>query len=406
MHPPYVSALQLVLLGLWLLFSSCGRIHDPASVALPGDQEYVLTLGFPYGTQNFGPAITAPGYRLQFEGDSARVFNPFAYGEAYFRAYAADSTVRFSDSLNMTYQIEEDSTLLAVVRSGGTWDAVQQYRPAKKMVYQDLPDDMDGETYRITIDGTDYVMYFDEMTGSRATQAVTVKTMKVITLANGPELKILKSRTAYGMGGEKLIVTISRGDERGRDQLMLSNSEAGRLQGHLLRESENRVEGPIYPEELPSVIPDSVPTNNLINILNTGRITVTPPPPEPDSIGIEYANLNGEGDSKLITHAELDRLDFEFSEDGGYTLFAGNRMLQRGKWKFSEGRQLIQVISGASMHDDAQLIEAYAPGMLTFSLPIQLQTREPKGVRLTSFYTPRVQVKFELQSGNAEPIAE
>ena len=143
-------------------------------------------------------------------------------------------------------------------------------------------------------------------------------------------------------------------------------------------------------------VSDSVSVADLLHILNAGQITVSPPPPEPDSVGIQYVDLNGEATGRLVTHGELLHIDFEFAEDGTYALFAGDRVVQRGRWSLSKGRQFITMRSLTTMTHAARLIEDYEPGALTISLPIDVQTSEPRGVRLTSYYTPVVGLRFGL----------
>ena len=274
----------------------------------------------------------------------------------------------------------------------------QQYRITEPLVYQDLSSTTANQVYAITLEETDYMLYVAELKG----QTSSIKTVELTAVPPASDPRKADVNVGYPMGfGAGIALPMPVTGERrrtrsGKDRLLVSESPSGQVQGHILRGQENRVEGPVFARPYPSLVPDSVTTADLLHLLNAGQITVSPPPPEPDSVGIQYTDLNGEGTGRLVTHEELPHTDFEFSEDGTYALFAGDRVVQRGRWSLSKGRQFIEMRSLTTMTGAARLIEAYGPGTLTFSLPIDVQTREPRGVRFTSYYTPVVGLRFGL----------
>ena len=387
--------------ALTLLLCTCGPApEDDGGSAGMIDQEYLMVAGQPYGVWNSDESY--PGYRLRFEDDSVQLFNPFTGYEKRLRAYAADTAARFADTLYVTYDGMTDSTLQLVIRSNEGDDLQQQYRITEPLMYQDLSSATADEVYAITLEGTDYMLYVVELEVERNGQASSMKTVELTAAPPASDPRRVDVRMGYPMGfGAGIALPMPVPGERrrprsGRDRLLISESPSGQVQAHILREQENRVEGPVFARPYPSLVPDSVPTADLLHILNAGHITVSSPPPEPDSIGIQYTDLNGEGTGRLVTHEELPHIDFEFSEDGTYALFAGDRVVLRGRWSLSKGRQFIEMRSLTTMSRAARLIEDYGPGTLTFSLPIDVQTREPRGVRLTSYYTPVVGLRFGL----------
>ncbi len=385
-----------------LLLCTCGPApaDDGPSIGMP-EHEYAMVAGQPYGVWDSDGSY--PGYRLRFDGDSVQLFNPFTTYQKRLRAYAADTAARFPDTEYVTYDRGTDSTLQLVIRSEAGDDLEQQYRITEPLAYQDLSAATANQVYAITLDETDYVLYVAELRTERNGQTSSMKTVELTAVPPASDPRGTDVNVGYPMGfgaGIALPLPVpgeGHGAGRGReDRLLISESPSGQVQAHILRGQENRVEGPVFARPYPSLIPDSVPTADLLHILNAGQITVSPPPPEPDSVGIQYTDLNGEGTGRLVTHEELPYIDFEFSEDGTYALFAGDRVVQRGRWSLSKGRQFIEMRSLTTMTGSARLIEAYGPGMLTFSLPIDVQTREPRGVRLTSYYTPVVGLRFGL----------
>ncbi|WP_420459556.1 hypothetical protein [Neolewinella sp.] len=393
--------LALLFTATSLLLCTCGPApEDDGGSAGMNDQEYLMVTGQPYGVWNSYESY--PGYRLRFDGDSVQLFNPFTGYEKRLRAYAADTAARFADTLYVTYDGVTDSTLQLVVRSEEGDDVQQQYRITEPLAYRDLSAATADEVYAITLEGTDYMLYVVEVEVERNGQASSMKTVELTAVPPASDPRRADVRVGFPMGfGAGITLPMPVPGERhrpgsGGDRLLVSESPSGQVQAHILRGQENRVEGPVLGYPYPSLVPDSVPTANLLHLLNAGQITVSSPPPEPDSIGIQYVDLNGEGTGRLVTHGELPHIDFEFTDDGRYTLFSGDRVVQRGRWSFSKGRQFIAMRSPSTMFSTARLIEAYGPGTLTFSLPIDVQTKEPRGVRLTSYYTPVVGLRFGL----------
>ena len=384
-----------------LLLCTCGPApaDDGPSIGMP-EHEYAMVAGQPYGVWDSDGSY--PGYRLRFAGDSVQLFNPFTTYQKRLRAYAADTTARFLETEYVTYDRVTDSTLQLVIRSKEGDDLEQQYRITEPLLYQDLSSATADEVYLITLGETDYMLYVAELQVERNGQSSSIKTVELTAVPHTSDPRKADVRVGYPMGfaaGIALPMPVAgerRRTRSGRDRLLVSESPSGQVQAHILRGQENRVEGPVFARPYPSPIPDSVATADLLHLLNAGQITVSPPPPEPDSVGIQYTDLNGEGTGRLVTHEELPYIDFEFSEDGTYALFAGDRVVQRGRWSFSKGRQFIEMRSLTTMTGSARLIEAYGPGTLTFSLPIDVQTRKPRGVRLTSYYTPVVGLRFGL----------
>ena len=219
----------------------------------------------------------------------------------------------------------------------------QQYQITEPLAYRDLSSATTDEVYAITLEGTDYMLYVAELQAERNGQASSMKTVELTAVPPASDPRRADVRVGYPMGfGAGIALPMPVPGERrrprsGRDRLLVSESPSGQVQAHIQRGQENWVEGPVLARPYPSLVPDLVPTADLLHLLNAGQITVSPPTPEPDSIGIQYTDLNGEATGRLVTHGELPYIDFEFSEDGKYALFAGDRVVLRGRWSLSKG---------------------------------------------------------------------
>jgi hypothetical protein len=113
-HHTTVTARYLPL--LLLLLNACTNGNENASLPdrLPKNRQYTLAEGQPPYIYNSSGIYT--GYRLQFIGDSVRMYEPFGRYNQTFRAYEADSTERFADATYLTYTMAADSSLDVVVR--------------------------------------------------------------------------------------------------------------------------------------------------------------------------------------------------------------------------------------------------------------------------------------------------
>ncbi|WP_157974527.1 hypothetical protein [Lewinella sp. IMCC34183] len=390
---PIPTALYICYLFL------CTCAPDPApSYQLPEGMEWGLEKGQPVGyvdnSNKYG------GFRLDLTQDSARLYQPFLDHSEKYPAYAADSTARFPDSLYFTYQVEGDSSLHAVIRSpdGGRWE--HRYAPVAKLESYPLPKTVAGRTYLLDLNDSPMLLRFPE---ERVGPNGKIMAADVVLLAS-----LADRRAEFGTFGMSLLdpeTGVLKAYYRIRPQddgslrhsiLLVTGDGDGGAQAYQLLDDDTQrtVAGPFPLAPYASVVPSTVTEADLIDLLNRGRVEVEKVTAEPDSVGIRYEYEEPFRTSGGIVAEELASLDFEFREDNTYYAFAGDRLISTGRWKLSYDRNFITLYSPGYTGGGAKLIQRFGPDEIAFPFTVMIETAEPKGVELLSYYEAEVMLHF------------
>lgn len=384
----------LMLISILCLLCTCG----PASPAAAEEdreveREYTWVSGRPPLT--FSSQGEYPGYRARLADDSIYIFDPFSGASGSYVAYPAGQSGSIPDRTHAIYSFEEDSTLLVTVENWTEAGGVR-FRPVERLEYGPLPRSVVGKTYRFEMDSLERIVYFKPIPLEGPRQMLIAHVVTVTDEVGADPL-------SYDMGFQSDKGTIRlhmRKKDGSRKPLerskitLLSGAVDSTLQLHTLDMVDGKLYGPKVLMPYPSPVPDSVTNGELWQILNTGRIEVGKLSPEPDSLGIAYVTDPNVATNGLVRREELDQLDFEFAQDGNWTTFIGDRVVHEGKWTFTEDRHFIDITSGATINRGVRLITDYGEGRLSFTLPLRVQTQQPRGVELVSYYTPEVPLTF------------
>ena len=375
-----------------VLLCTCGPAPSAPDAQLTESRQYAWLSGRPPSATSYPDRY--PGYRLELEGDTARIYNLFGTFEAVYPAYAESEATGTGDTTYLTYGSPgPDADLDISVYEGGSVVTSQRYRPAEAIVVPEEPARYWGKAYALAVDSVDYVVYLEPVLNSGLLMG------NVLRLAPGRQRRAVARAMAHQFATNKIILWLPDGADRGdarrrRTRMVVTEAADGSPQLHRLNAS-GAVVGPYPLEPYMSAIPDSVPPAELLRILNTGTIAMGDIPPEPDSLGIEYVTTEASLPPWLLSYAELPQLDFSFQEDGSFSVFVADRVVSEGKWNFSEGRQFINIYGRSSMSGTAaRLIASYTERCLSFSVPLRVRTKEARGVRLPSYFTAEVPLTF------------
>ena len=382
----------LFLLGS-LLLVACSS-EPTADVMVPG-KDYALTEGKPLDYLQIGG--TYAGFRLRIENDTAHLFSPFHQHGERIPAYAGDSLVTFTDSRYMVYQRQPDSSLVAVLRDSSGIIGRQRYELVDELATYPPSADAIGKTYRFAIDGQAYFVYFEAPPSPEARQDTRVN---VYTVADSSG-RI--ARVASGIGDRDRYHSIPvyfpyRPDLTGgrRGLLLFSGNEAGKPQVHMNYDGADHtyLRGPYELTVHASPLPADVEKTQLAALLNQSMITTELLTPEPAPEALQYAYQEDFWRLGGIEAEEAERLDFEFQENGGFTMFSGDRVLSRGSWSLTPDRNFFILSDETTQHHRLQFIDGYDGENITLTVPVRVKTREPHGTELQSYYDGIAEVNF------------
>ena len=382
----------LFFLGTLLLVACTSE--PTADVMVPG-KDYVLTEGKPHGYLQIGG--TYAGFRLRIQNDTAHLYSPFhGHGER-LPAYAGDSLATFDDPMYIVYERQPDSTLVTVLRDSSGVIGRQRYGLADELVTYPLADGTTDKTYRFAIEGQDYYAYFsaDAATGKDPETRVNLYTVDDSTARI--------TRVASGIGNRDAYHSIPvyfpfRADLTGgrRGLLLFSGNEAGEPQVHMNYDGADHtyLSGPYALTAQASPLPADVGRVQLTALLNQSMITTELLTAEPEPEALQYAYPEDFRRLGGIEAEEAGALDFEFREDGGFTMFSGDRVLTRGTWALSPDRNFFVLSDETTQHQRLQFIDGYDGRTLTLTVPVRIKTREPHGTELQSYYDGIAEVNF------------
>lgn len=137
---------------------------------------------------------------------------------------------------------------------------------------------------------------------------------------------------------------------------------------------------------LPSIIPDSVDLQTFTDLLNYGDLTVDTSYPAPDSAKVKYAYEEDFPRWGGVHLREVPDLEFNYSPlDGSFNTFVRQRKIEGGRWQFSPDRNYLIHLGKEDRHQKLVPIISYDAEGLALRIPLSIQTREPRGVKLLSY---------------------
>ncbi|OAV46095.1 hypothetical protein [Lewinella sp. 4G2] len=137
-------------------------------------------------------------------------------------------------------------------------------------------------------------------------------------------------------------------------------------------------------EPVAGKLPTGLSIADLGRKLTEATITVDRSYPDVDSASVQYTQPDRLA-GRVVPYAALDRLEFSFNEDGTFFLIAAGDVLRTGNWHPSpDGNWLI--VEGGKPDNTLHLpILKYSNDGMAFRYPLNVTTREPRGVSLPSY---------------------
>lgn len=383
-----MRSIYLTLIALPILFCTCG----PAQLE-PVERGFYTSVSQPDTTVIGHPEIASN--RILIEGGSLTFLTDYLAAHNRIPAYAADSTLRFEDTLYAVYQPHREAEEIdLVIHSKGGSSRNMRYRSVKTTEYAVPGDDIVGKTYLFNVDGDELLLHFEtrekplglfRTRDSENTGRLDFRKLTPITLIDG------KTTFKYSYG-EKI------GNSQVRiHELLLAATEGGTPQLYLRKGfiyEPDVMMGPYVGELYPSLAPENEADQNLFQQLSRGRLEVQPLPPEPDSLGsawqLAYFLEHGG-----LRKSDIPKLDFVFRDDGSYTLFVGDRQLREGSWKISADRNFITFDPQYHYPDQTRFFTEYTNEYFEFPVPVDVVAdRQVASGDRVSVYKAEVGVRF------------
>ncbi|MGB3798250.1 MAG: hypothetical protein WA952_00475 [Lewinella sp.] len=379
-------------------FYSCAPSPETSAETSAGPgQTYALTASNPVDFVNEGGRYGM--LRMRLSGDSARLFNPFTDYELTVAAYAEQRPENKTDSVYLEYDIAEDRSVTA------EWHTPAEpyhlrFEPVRPIPLGYWPDTLVGQTFRVGRGGDSLLVHVAEL--NRSASGDGFYATQLLRVTGSADRTVDFRTTGYGVStGGQVRATFDMPESRGLGEMRNSLAVAGLLADgtptlYLLGTDTINAE-PIdsLPLEVyPSLLPENMAEGDLLDLLNRGRLRVMDLPPEPDSVGIAYQNEVSPEHDPILIRSELGTLDISFAEDGGYTVFAGDRIVKAGRWTLSPDRNFLYITSASSFGEGLCLIQAYRDDYIAIPFPLDVETIKPRGVRLRSYYRPLVELRF------------
>ncbi|WP_116106568.1 hypothetical protein [Lewinella sp. IMCC34191] len=379
------------------LFYTCAPSPDNGAEASgPKDQEYALTAARPIEfldeSSRFGVL------RLSLEEDSARLFDPFTDYETTVAAFAGQRPTGRDDSLYLEYTLEADSTLNA------TWHSPTQryalrFAAVAPVAAGYWPDSLVGQTFMVKGRADSLVVHLAELNNSSGNRYFMSHLM---TVEDDGEREVGARTSGYGFSSdERIHAVFDLPGDRAPGQMRRPLAFPGLLADGtpvlyvMGRDTINPVPiDTLALQPFPSLLPETMAAKDLLELLNRGRVQVMELPEEPDSIGIAYQVEPSQEHDPILTRDELPGLDVSFAEDGGFTLFAGDRIVRQGRWALSPDRNFMLIMPDQSAAHGLTMIQAYRDDYIAIPFPLEVETLEPRGVRLRSYYRPMTELRF------------
>lgn len=367
---------------------------------LPFDYEYAL---LPGALDSSKMEAHLGKLRLELRSDSALLYSPFKDDRFNLPAYAAaDTSGGITDTAYFVYTVGEDGSLEAEVALGAVTSR-ERFRPVVRNAVRPWTADMEGRAYRMRTDTADFLVYlyerFPRPDGS-------FMEGYLLQLNADGSRHITRRFQGFGFGRHGEVYVTFRPPGRQPYQptpypgtstvLVTARDAADRPLLALVDpgQPETVWVDTFRLEPYPSPLPPGTTAADLLPLLTLSRLEMGTVPPEPDSVGIEYLDPEPNRPDPVLRYAELADLDIAFDENGTFTYFAGDRMVAGGGWELSrDGNFLIMNPSGYH-RGGPMLIEGYSEGELRVPVPLNVQTRKPRGVRIRSYFRPEVSIRF------------
>ena len=158
-------------------------------------------------------------------------------------------------------------------------------------------------------------------------------------------------------------------------------------------ESYRRVDLPLTPA--PAVLPSDVSEADFAERISTGRVTIDNSYPRVDSAKVAYRYSDDFIRGGGLEYDELGEVEFTLNEQGEFILFSRGRVVELYQWKLTSDRSYIYLYHDNGYGDLFLPILSYDDEALTFRMPLQVKTREPRGVELESYCNLDAYVRIE-----------
>lgn len=171
----------------------------------------------------------------------------------------------------------------------------------------------------------------------------------------------------------------------GSSPFELRRNAEGQISAHyVVNQKGTTSERSVDLNPLASAIPADVSLAEISGRLINGRLEVDLSYPPADSADVEYAYE----DRFLrwgVYPEDINTLEINFNPDGEYFLFAGDRLLAQRKWELSPDRNFIVLVKEDGAYGKHFPIINYTDESIDLRIPLNIRTREPRGVELTSY---------------------
>ncbi|WP_198664823.1 hypothetical protein [Lewinella sp. IMCC34191] len=364
-------------------------------MSIPKGKDYLLTEGKPLDLLIFSGNYD--GFRMRIEGDTAELFSPFLRHRERVPAYAGDSLATFSDVRYIVYEVQPDSSLHVIVRDSSGIIGRQLYVLGERLSVHDMSDAVPGYTYRLDLDGTRYLAYFAE----EAIATGPVAEVRVHLFREDPDFQGVK-RISSGLSKRASYRSIPvyfpyDAEEAGgrRGILLFTGDGAGQPQAYVAHDTAmHDPVGPIPLQRLHSVLPEAVGMQELSELLNHSRVSIGTITDEPAPGKLKYAYQEDFERLGGMVAREVEQLDFEFTEEGAYTVFSGDRVIGRGDWSLTPDRNFIELTDAIYGGSRLHFIDAFTGDSLTLEFPLLIKTSAPHGTQLESYYEAVAMINF------------
>lgn len=384
----------LSLISCTLLIASCAEETPPLSFA-----DRLTSTTWEFSLENKPPGygdrfFFRPGVSLTTDGDTARLTNGFYHDQMKY-------VVRGSthDTLGQTAIDFEETPLGGLMVSRYEKDSLVTQALFYPVTGEDTNlelEELAGKTYRIYPDNAPSErLYFGKGKWSRGSRK-----LDTYYYLSGPEHQdeqktVLSASSSryYDLSFSPVPINSSQ-FYMGNQESFLKNGNfsARRLADGSLEVSTVENDGKAYTvrkarmELIPSIIPDSVDLQAFTDLINYGDLYIDTSHPAPDSALVRYAYEEDFPRWGGLTLQELPYFEFNYSPlDGSFNTFVRNRKLDGGRWEFSPDRNYIIHLGEENRHQQLIPIISYDASGMELRIPLSLQTREPRGVKLLSY---------------------
>lgn len=392
------------LMGLLLLCTSCGKASEQQNFEdrlTASTWEFSLENQPASGRNSF---FFRPGVSLTTDGDTVHLNNGFHFRDQTFLVRSPD---RVTDE---TLSIELKETPLGGLQVSlfqeDTLSQTAVFYPATGE-NQHVPfSELLGKTFRITAaNGEDFRIYFGDdpklVMGFRNTsqyyvsgEGETEEKYSYLNPSSGNNWYNRGFRPMPLNGGSFALGST----QLYRTNCIFSIKKSGK--GDLYANSIMVVNGTYVKERLsveliPSIVPADVDLAAFTDLLNYGEIKVDQSYPAPDSADVSYAYQES-FDRWGLGYNELDQLEFNYSPlDDSFNTFVNRRKLKGGTWELTPDHNYIIHLGEDGEHRELIPIIAYNENAIELRIPLSIQTREPRGVKLLSYCQVDAHVRIE-----------